>query len=128
MARTAARQPVTEAEYGRAVLALVDTTLDALSSTDIDDLAAFRCGTATVRIRTSGAPRSEYLPFSHLPTAPGPDDAAPTATELVVHVSDGPFPAHGGTTATRGLPPCTRRPDVRRRDRRSTDRRGSAHA
>jgi hypothetical protein len=81
---------VSEAEHGRAALALVDTALDAWGPADHEEVAAFRCGPTTVRIVTTGRRGADDRPFSHLPRAerrsPSPDH------ELVVRVHDGPFP------------------------------------
>lgn len=85
------------AGYGRAVLDLVDTALDALASADTDDTQAFTCGGTRVRIRGSGARGHEYPPFSHLPSTSVRAGAAPLgAPELVVHVRDGHLPGGAG--------------------------------
>jgi hypothetical protein len=84
---------VSEAETSRAALALVDGALDAWGSADHEDVAAFRCGPATVRIVATGRRGSDDRPFSHLPRAvPG---SAASDRDLVVRVHDGPFPVAG---------------------------------
>ncbi len=94
---------MSEAEYGRAVLELVDTALETLGSTG-DDTLAFRCGPTTVRIRSHIVqPRQDFRPFSHLPSVHGRDAAMDAAPELLVHVCDGPFPAPDGRQPPSGF-------------------------
>lgn len=95
MARSATRGAVTDAGHGRAVLALVDQALDALDRA-VDDVPAFRCGTTTVRIRTTGAHGRDHRPFSHLPAVERRDASANGVRGLAVHACDGPFPAADG--------------------------------
>jgi hypothetical protein len=93
---------VSDVEHGRAVLELVDTALDAVGCATSAEGPAFRCGPTTVRIRTVGARRPTYPPFSHLPAA---SDAAQAdaSRELVVHVCDGDFPGGAECRPPRGF-------------------------
>jgi hypothetical protein len=93
---------VSDVEHGRAVLESVDTALAAIGRATSDDGWAFRCGPTTVRIRTVGARRPEYPPFSHLPATPV-TSAAARSPELVVHVCDGDFPGGPGCRPPRGF-------------------------